>query len=159
MDCSVSKIRRTLAIVTVFAALVFVSLMSMSGPAAAGPANLTVYGWVYDSAGDPINGAGIVVEVRAGTFPTTSTTTDSDGFYMVDFDDAVWNIGDTVRTTATYDTVEEWAEVPAEADTTVQIDIHFAFEIPEFGSFPGVIIATVLVGSVALMSMRRRRAQ
>ena len=159
MDCSVSKIQRTLAVVTVFAALVFVSLMSMSGPAAAGPLNLTVYGWVYDSGGLPIEGADIVVEVRAGTFPSEASTTDSDGFYQVEFDLADWNVGDTVRTTATYNAQQEYDEAIADAGSTVGIDIHFTFEIPEFGSFPGVVIATVLVGSVALMSIRRRRAQ
>ncbi len=159
MDCSVSKIRRTLAIVAVFTALVFVSLMSMSGPAAAGPLNLTVYGWVYDSGGLPIEGADVVVQVQAGVFHSEASTTDVDGFYQVEFDLSYWNIGDTIRTTATYNTEQEFEEEIADADGTLQIDVNFAFAIPEFGSFPGVIIATVLVGSVALMSMRRRRAQ
>src|SRR4030042_409853 len=87
MDCSVSKIRRTLAIVKVFDA--------------------------------------------------------------VEFALSYWNIGDTVRTTATYNTEQEFEEEIADADGTMQIDVNFAFAIPEFGSFPGVIIATVLVGSVA----------
>ena len=81
MDCSVSKTRRALAVVTVIAALAFVSLMSVSDPAAAGPVNLTVYGWVYDSGGQPIEGAGVVVQVQAGVFHSEFSTTDVDGFY------------------------------------------------------------------------------
>lgn len=141
------------------ASLLLVPLMLMPVPTAAGPANLTVIGYVYDNAGTPLEGADILVEVRAGSFPTRSATTDEDGFYLVDFDLADWQIGDTVRTTATYNTVEEFEEGVADGSTVVNLDIHFAFEIPEFGSLLGVLAATMLMGTIAVFSVRRRKAE
>ena len=159
MECSVSEIRRALVAFGLLAGLVSAVLMFASPPVAAGPANLTVYGYVYDNGAQPLEGAGVVVEVLAGTFPSESATTDVDGFYMVEFDLADWQIGDTVRTTVTYSSNQEYEEAPAEADTTMQIDVTFSYAIPEFGSFAGVVVATVLMGSVAIISMRRQRTE
>ena len=159
MDRSTSELRRAVVAFGLLAGLVSAVLMFASPPVAAGPANLTVYGYVYDNAAQPLEGAGVVVEVRAGTFPSESAITDSDGYYQVDFDYTLWQIGDTIRTTATYGSYQEFEEAPAEADTLMQIDITFSYEIPEFGSFVGVVVATVLMGSVAVISMRRQRTK
>ena len=123
MECSVSEIRRALVAFGLLAGLVSAVLMFASPPVAAGPANLTVYGYVYDNGAQPLEGAGVVVEVLAGTFPSESATTDVDGFYMVEFDLADWEIGDTVRTTVIYGSYQEFEEAPAEADTVMQIDV------------------------------------
>jgi hypothetical protein len=125
---------------------------------AAGPADLTVYGWVTDSAGDPIEGADVLVEVLAGTNPQLTTTTDSDGFYQVDFDMADWQIGDTVQTTASYGGDEESGTQVADSSTVVNIDIQFATAIPEFGSLTGVLVTMGIIGVIATVSMRRKKA-
>jgi len=153
-----SKIGRPLIVPAFLACLLLATLASIPSPAAAGPSNLTVYGWVYDSAGNPLEGADILVQVMAGSNPTEPGTTNSEGYYQVEFDLADWQIGDTVRTTATYNTIEDYEEAVATSSTMVNIDIHFAFEIPEFGSLPGVLVATLMVGAVAVFAVRKRQA-
>jgi hypothetical protein len=146
-----------LSAVTALAVLASFSLFS--SPVAAGSADLTVYGWVTDSNGDPVEGADILIEVLAGTNPQLTTTTDSDGFYQVDFDMADWQIGDTVRTTATYGAAPPESNTGvADATTMLNIDVQFTTEIPEFGSLTGVLVTMVIIGVVATVSMRRKKA-
>ena len=149
---------RIIAVMAFAIALGATAVASFADNAAAGSGPLPVFGYVYDVEGTPIEGASVVVEVLASG-ATLADTTDSSGRYDVTFDLSDWETGNTIEATATYDSQEDTESGVAPAFGTLQIDIQFSFAIPEFGSFPGVVIATVLVGSVALMSMRRRRAQ
>ena len=159
MEGNVSRLGRIVVTFGLLAGLLSALFLFASPPVAAGPLNLTVYGYVFDNGAQPLEGAGVVVEVQAGTYPSLSTTTDSDGFYVVEFDLGDWQIGDTVRTTVTYSSYQEYDEAVTDEYGTVQIDITFAYAIPEFGSFFGVVVATVLMGSVAVISMRRQRTK
>lgn len=125
--------------------------------AAAGSGPLTVYGYVYDSGGTPVEGADVLVEVlRTGA--TLSDTTDSSGRYDVAFALSDWDTGDTVESTATSGSLVESETGIAPALGFMQIDVQFAYAIPEFGSFPGVLVATLMVGAVAVFAVRKRQA-
>lgn len=147
--------------VTVVAAFMIMGLAAvplMADNAAAGPGPLVVYGFVYDSGGAPLEGADVVVEVlESGA--TQSDTTDSAGRYDVSFTLSDWEVDDTVETTATFGSWVESETGVATSATVLQIDITFAYAIPEFGSFAGVVVAMALIGSVAVISMRRQRAK
>jgi hypothetical protein len=119
-------------------------------PAVSGPVNLTVYGFVKDNAGNPVDGAGVVV-TDVQTTASQATTTDSSGFYIVEFDLAQWNVGDTIRVVATFNSVQEENTTTASDLGTEQVDINYTTEIPEFGSVAGSLVAVIAVAGVATL--------
>ena len=157
-DRPVSHFRSVLVLSATAALIALVSLSLFSAPAAAGSADLTVHGYITDSNGDPVEGADVLVEVLAGTHPQLSFTTLSDGHYQVDFDLSQWQVGDTVQTTATYGGNPESNTGVADASTVLQIDVQFTLAIPEFGSLTGVLVTMGIIGVIATVSMRRKKA-
>ena len=148
---------RTVTVIAAFMIIGLAAVPLIADNASAGPGPLVVYGYVYDSGGTPVEGAGVVVEVlESGA--TLSDTTDSLGRYDVSFTLSDWDVGDTVETTATFGSLVD-SEIAVASFATLQIDVTFAYAIPEFGSFFGVVVATVLMGSVAVISMRRQRTK
>jgi hypothetical protein len=151
---------RKIALVGVSSLLMTIVLVScISGTSrAAEDFDLLVFGYVYDEGGNPAEGVPVVVE-ELDTAAGGSDTTDALGRYMVTIAKEDWNIGDDVRVTATYSAVELIDTAVADDTYQIQIDFHYEYAIPEFGSIFGVVVATVFMGCVAVMSVRRRRAQ
>ncbi len=157
MTLNTLKCWRMTAVVSLSIVLGLMVIQYAADDAAAGIAPLVVYGFIYDSEGLPIEGASVLVEVlRTGA--TLSDTTDSNGRYDVTFPLDVWLAGDTVETTATYSTLVDSETGVATVTPVLQIDVHFAYAIPEFGSTLGIIVSATLIGLVALISMKRRKA-
>ena len=136
----------------------FALVLTPSQVSAAEAAPLDVYGWVTDAGGAPVEGASILVENRDQAVSDQSTTTDEDGLYSVVFPMADWTEGDLIRTTATYASQQESAEdnAPSGAVALLQIDVQFSFAIPEFGSAIGVLVASVVIGAVAVYKVRKK---
>ena len=135
----------------------FALVLTPSQVSAAEDAPLTVYGYVTDAGGAPVEGAGILVENLDQTVSAQSTTTDEDGFYTVDFPMADWTEGDLIRTTATFGTPESAQDyAPSGIVAILQIDVQFSFAIPEFGSAIGVLIASVVIGAIAVYKVRKK---
>jgi type 1 fimbria pilin len=161
MKCrSGSVLNRVLVLSATASLFALTSLFLFSSPAAAADLSLTVHGYVTDSNGDPVVGADVLVEVLSGTYPTRATTTDGAGHYQIvtDFTLSEWNVGDTVRTTVTYGGEPESNTAVADDDGVVQIDVQLTLAIPEFGSLTGVLVTMGIIGIIATVSMRRKKA-
>ncbi len=119
---------------------------------------LTVWGYVYDLAGQPLEGADVVITVdRTGA--TSYGVTGSDGRYQgtPEIDAAQYDIGDTIAVVATYNSNSQSATGTVVEDIGVlQIDVHYTYEIPEFGTFLGFIAAFVIVAVVGAVLLARR---
>jgi hypothetical protein len=157
-DRSISQFRSVLVLSATAALIALVLFSVVSVPASAGPANLVVYGYVTDSNGDPVEGADVLVENLDTVCSPLTDTTDSLGRYQVSFDLAYWQIGDTLRTTVTFGGNEESATGVADEFATLQIDVQFTLAIPEFGSLTGVLVTMGIIGIIATVSMRRKKA-
>ena len=152
---------RALLISSPIITLMSVALAIVIAPGQASAAEsspLDVYGWVTDGAGTPIEGASVLVENLDQAVSNQSDTTDEDVLYTVVFPMSDWTEGDLFRATATFASQQESAEdyAPSGAVEILQIDVQFSFEIPEFGSAIGVLVASVVMGAVALYKVRKK---
>ena len=136
----------------------FVLVLTPQQASAAEDAPLSVYGYATDSGGLPVEGADMLVENLDQAVSDQTTTTDEDGFYTVEFPMGDWTEGDLFRTTATYGEEQEsdTDNAPSGSVAVLQIDIQFSFAIPEFGSFVGVLVASVLMGALAVYKVRKK---
>lgn len=159
-----SSIWKPLAVVLAIGALLLVPMAAISlndahTLAVTGP--LTVVGYVYDLSGQPLQGANVVVTVdRTGA--TSSGVTGSDGSYQAspDFSTSEYDIGDTIRVVANYNSNEEVNTSTVLEDLgLLQIDVHYTYEVPEFGTILGFLVATVLVGMIAIYSVSKRKGR
>lgn len=148
--------------VLVFALSIVSLAMISSGPASAATGPLLVSGYVTDNAGHTMEGVPVtVVSKNAGTtVKTLTTTTDADGFYTVTFGgmEGDWDVGFTITSIAQSGATQESETVTIVDETpTLQINIQFPFEIPQFGNVLGFILAAALVGSVAGIMLVHKR--
>lgn len=124
-------------------------------PAISGTGPLDVYGFVTDSAGTPIPNADVTVTVLS-TMAVRTCSTASDGSYQVAFLTSDWNSGDTVQVVVVYNTVQEIRTGVADDLGNMWIDVQFSFEIPEFGSVMGSMVAIAAVAFVAVLFIWKR---
>jgi hypothetical protein len=117
-----------------------------------------VSGTVTDSAGRPIVGAGVVVVMMNGATEVdiASDTTDSNGFYTVSFATDNWEIGFSITSTATFNSVQVSDTIPADEYPVSTINLQFLFEIPQFGSILGFVATAGLVGVVAVVFLAKK---
>jgi hypothetical protein len=159
-----SSIWKPLAVVLAMGTLLLVPVAAISMNDAhtltvTGP--LTVWGYVYDLSGQPLEGANVVVTVER-TDATTSGVTGSDGKYQAwpDIPQADYDIGDTILVVATYNSnVQDNSSEVLENLGVLQIDVKYTYEIPEFGTILGFLVASALVGMIAVYSVSRRKGR
>jgi len=138
----------------------------VSDDASAGDGLKIVRGYVWDKVGRAVEDADVTVNIRLASDDTVRSTmtetTDSVGWYSVTFGMSDWDIGDRIETIATYNSVQEDNSTTATSSNIWPIqylNVTFAFEIPQFGSTLGLVIAGGAVGMVAVVSLvvlRRR---
>lgn len=153
-----------MAAIAGFAALLFVFSFVSTVPsnASAGPFPLSVAGYIYNMYGDPVNGADVTVTILNGGTPVSSDTDSSDaaGYYSTLFLSGDWEVGYDIEVVAVYmGSAPEMATDVAPNANSIQIDVHFTFEIPEFGAEWGLLVAGVAVGAVAVVAVVWRRKQ
>jgi parallel beta-helix repeat protein len=119
----------------------------------------TIKGQVRDQMDTPIPGAQVAVTIKNGeiVIVTKTTTTDTDGYYAVTFDQDEWEIGYTIDVTVEYGEVQPTETILADGSTTQTVDIQLPFAIAQFGDWVGLLLAGVLVGAVAMIFLKRRR--
>jgi len=143
------------------AALIFVLVFAFAVPmnASAGPNPLIVRGVIYDSVGSTVEGAEVTVTMYNGATPVSTHTdvSDSVGFYSTSFLVAEWEVGYNVVVVAVYEGSPEDATAVAPNANTLDVDVHFTFEIPEFGSGWGLLVSGLTVGTVAVVAVVWRR--
>jgi len=126
---------------------------------------LTVWGYVYDFSGQPLQGANVVVTVvESGA--TSSGVTDFDGKYQASPEftaNSEYDIGNTIQVVASYNSNEQvnTSTVPIDIDDTglLQVDVHYTYEVPEFGTILGFLVAAGLVGLIAIYSVSKRKGR
>ena len=125
---------------------------------------LTVWGYVYDFDGQPIVGANVVVTDQR-TSVTSSGTTNAIGLYQAlpEFASSDYDIDDIMEVVSTYNTNPQSNTTKVTQDMIdsglAQVDVHYTYEIPEFGSMLGYAIASILIGMVAVVALGTRKAR
>lgn len=159
-----SIVPRRLPIVVLSLVVVLVVAMMFSASfASAGPGPKAVRGYVWDNAGRPLNGAHVLVEILVDSTTTVRTSdtydTGADGFYSVLFGNFDWELGDTIRVTATYNSNQRTNSTTATSAPIQFVNVTFPFEISQFGDWVGLAISGGAVAAVALVivGMPRRR--
>lgn len=155
-----AKSRSRARIATYFmASLVLVTSMAMAVPkgvsANVGPC--IVIGYVTDSAGHPLAGASVVVVIKNGTqtVDTQSGTTQSDGAYSITVATDVWKVGYDITATATYNSAQASNSTVCTGGINT-INIQYPYEIPQFGSILGFLVAGALIAFVAIVFLMRK---
>jgi hypothetical protein len=167
---SSGKVRITCFTVIATAALVLAALLASTGQTSAGDGSKIIRGWVWDSAYRNVTDASIVVTVWEDSTKTNqraslADTTDEDGFYSVWFGPSDWYVGDYIEVIATTNGKQTLNNTTATSSVPLPyqyINITYPFEIPEFGSAIGLILAGCAIGAVAtvaLVANQRKRVR
>ena len=147
-----SLVVRALAVVLMFAAVA-----AAIPPSSAGDFPKLVLGYVWDAAGTPLEDADVTVNIRepdTSIRATMTDQTDSGGQYTVTFAPEDWELGDTIETIAVYlGNQESNTSDPITSEGLQWVNVSYAFEIPEFGSSAGLMIAGALIGAVAVVTL------
>ena len=126
--------------------------------ASAASFELTVYGFVRDSGGTPVNNAQVDI-LDQNTGYTKTVFTDVNGQYVWNIPTANWNDGDTIKVHATYG--EYFGDNQGIAQDVspwwIRLDVTLSEVIPEFGSALGAFVAVFLVGIVAVVGVGTKR--
>ena len=157
-----NRVRGFMAAFAGLAALLFVFSFVSTVPsnASAGPFPLVVNGYIYDSVGRTVEGADVTVTILTGGTPvsTRNDVSSSTGAYSTWFDSGDWEVGYDIEVVAVYEgSAPEMETAVAPNANSIQIDIHFTFEIPEFGAEWGLLVAGLAVGTVAVVALVWRR--
>lgn len=114
-------------------------------------------GYVWDSAGTPLEGAQITVNLKNNQFIkyTQTDTTDSAGEYYVSF--AACEQGWTIEAIATYNSNQETNSTTADGSSLQWVNVTFPFEIPQFGNLVGFAGAAFFIGVVAVLFIKRKK--
>ena|GEM_PF-4311295 len=120
-----------------------------------------VSGMIRDAGGRPIEGVGVVVVLLDGAtvVATGVAETDAEGTYEVTFEWLEWDVGYTIEVTANYGGNEEANTTVADSTPAQEVNITYGFEIPQFGSFAGLLLAILLVGAVGALFLVRGRVK
>lgn len=137
-------------------ALVAVTAMT-SFSSSAGDFPKLVTGYVWDSAGTPLEGADVTINIKKpdeSIRATETNQTDSNGQYVVTFSPEDWEVDDTVETISTYLGHQESNSTGPLTDDPIQwINVSYTFEIPEFGNTTGLMITGALLGAIAVIAL------
>jgi hypothetical protein len=146
--------------ITVFAVAAVAMLLASGFVSAAGPK--IVRGYTKDSAGRPMEGTNVILEVRTPLDAlrfTDSMSSDVNGFYSFTLSsfDGDWSDGDTFKIIATYSGNEKIESQVDNAGPIQWINVTFPFEIPQFGSLLGFGIAAGGIGLIAMVFVVKRK--
>ena len=158
---------RPVLIASSFAAMLLVLAMFMV-PVTTQAATHTkdVRGYVYDADYRKIGGADVTVRMldsdlnqRSIHNELSSSEPSTKGYYNLQFENAEWEITDTIQVIATYNSQQ------TDPNTTVATNAFFQwlnatafeFEIPQFGSTFGLLLTAGIIGVVAVTVLVWRR--
>lgn len=146
-----SKVLRSSVTLAVSIAVLMTAMAALlPTQTSAGPQDMSVRGYVWDSEYRDVEGASVVINIKDGETvrSTDSDTSDANGFYSVMFAAAEWEVGDTIEVIFTFESRQDTNWTTA-IDATIQyVNMTFSFEIPEFGSLLGLALAAIALGVV-----------
>ena len=140
----------------VFLVTMTVLILSLNGTMAQPTFPKAVTGYVWDSAGAPLEYADITVNLKNGKLikDTQTDATDSSGEYSVSFSSC--EDGWVIEVIATYNSNQETNSTAADSSSLQWVNVTFPFEIPVFGNLLGFLIAGGLLGTIVAVSLRRK---
>lgn len=127
---------------------------------------MQIKGYVYDNAGHKVANADVTVTIYSGATPGAfgTDTSDSVGYFTVDFAKGQWATGDKVLITAEYKSLQ--ASNGTDATPVVILNgnnffawknVTFPYEISQLGNMTGLLVTAGLVGVVAAVAVVWRR--
>lgn len=135
------------------AAIVAMLLVSQGVSAATGPKQ--VRGYVTDVEGNFVQGIPLTINIRWASDDTVRATisavSDEDGYFSETFEYSQWDVGDSIQVIATHDGNQVDESVTATDFPYQWCNVSFNYEIPEFGSVTGLLIAGGLIAAVAVV--------
>jgi len=155
-----SKVKPVLIALTFMAMLIALAVLMVPATTEAATHTKDVRGYAYDHAYRPIPGASISVTVlNPGNPVTKSEPTDGTGWYNIQFLASEWDEGVTIQVIATYNSVQSDENTTVATNGFVQWlnATAFEFEIPQFGSYFGLLVTAGIIGVVAVTVIFWRR--
>jgi hypothetical protein len=142
-------------------------LLVSTDHARAGDFNKVVSGHVYQGdTGHPVEGASVVVKILLSdhteryVFPSTLTT-NSAGFYTCTISASNWDLTNIIQVTAAKTPDQKTEELTITKNGQQQpfetVDVIFEYAIPQFAGAVGALFAAFAVGTVAVVSFRRKK--
>jgi hypothetical protein len=121
-----------------------------------------VTGYIYDSGYNPVEGANVTVTIEGpGGTPSTTYYYDeslSSGYYKVDFSSDDWEVGYTIDVTAKFGGDERTNSTVAVSGAFQMVNVTLLLTtIPEFGGLFGSSAALVVVVTIAMFIVIRRK--
>jgi hypothetical protein len=121
-----------------------------------------VRGYIYDSVYSPVEGANVTVTIEGpGGTPSTTYYFDeslSDGYYTVTFAPADWEVDYTIDVTAKFGGDERTNSTVAVSGAFQMVNVTLLLTtIPEFGGLFGSSAALVVVVTIAMFIVIRRK--
>ena len=145
--------------------VVLSAFLFSSGSVSANGFNHIVTGEVFDENGNSYVGVTVTVNMWTGGIGGVLHVThvngpSPDGWYIVTFLDGEWAALDTIQVIAVKPGGGGQAESATSCDATGSqfVDVHFGTAIPQFGNLVGAFAATCLVGSIAIVTIRKKRS-
>jgi hypothetical protein len=134
-------------------AIVAMVLVSYGVNAATGPKQ--VRGYARDVDGRLIQGIPVTINIRWASDDsvraTLAASSDENGYYSVTFEYSQWDIGDRIQVIATHGSNQVSNSTIADDFPFQYCNVTFPYEIPEFGSMIGFIIAGGLIAAAAMV--------
>lgn len=148
-------LRSSVTLAVSIAVLMTAMAALLPSQAAAGPQDISVRGYVWDSQYRDVEGADVVINIKDGETvrSTDSDISDVNGYYSVMFAAADWEVGDTIEVIFTFESKQDTNWTTATDDVAQYVNMTFGFEIPEFGSLLGLALAAVALGVVGTAAM------
>ena len=113
-----------------------------------------VNGHVTDGGGTPLPGAAVSVTID-GNIKTA--TTDGAGFCAVQFKNNQWTVGSNIHVQATYNSQVATNDIAADNSYVQEVNVKYAFAIPEFGGYLGMLLAGGFVAAISLVLLTDNR--
>ena len=101
----------------------------------------------------------MIVKMFDGTTEKSShsDTTNTLGRYTTTFGGTEWSDGWTINVSATYNSQTETNNAICDDAPIQTVDVTFTFEIPEFGTMLGIVVAGLALGIVAVAVLSRKQ--
>lgn len=158
----VPKAGLSLLVATAIIVLAAASLVAFNSSSAyvAGTGPKIVRGYVWDSVGNPVEGANVTVDIMNGPSvrSTLNDTSNATGLYSVTFDPSDWYEDDGIEISAELGIYVGTNSTTANAAAAQWVNATMGFVIPEFDSLFGVVLLTGGMFVAAATLARRSRS-